>query len=164
MALDAATVEQYARQIVITDIGIVGQERLCASKVWVLGGDAVAENAARYLSAAGSTVLRTEPPVATPPSVILAPLSGQSPNLYVQGFEAIPIVWWSLCASPAQITTGCAKDALAFQERAQEHAQASSDACPQWLCDVAGADAASLACAASLAWEPMPSPRSWRVS
>ncbi len=54
----AIDLERYARQVVLDDLGVVGQRRLLDATVVVHGGGVEARVAARYLAAAGVTVAR----------------------------------------------------------------------------------------------------------
>jgi molybdopterin-synthase adenylyltransferase len=51
--MDAAAVVRYARQIALPEIGLDGQERICAARVLVVGRGVAADTAAMYLKAAG---------------------------------------------------------------------------------------------------------------
>lgn len=56
--MDNATLDQYARQILVDAIGYDGQERLLATRVVVRGSDWPADWTERYLRAAGVGVTR----------------------------------------------------------------------------------------------------------
>jgi hypothetical protein len=51
--LDLAQTRRYARQIALPEVGLAGQERLCAARVVVVGDDLAARTAAEYLAGAG---------------------------------------------------------------------------------------------------------------
>jgi adenylyltransferase/sulfurtransferase len=53
MPLDDVQIERYSRQIILREVGGIGQEKLLAAHVQVAGVGAMAEWAARYLAAAG---------------------------------------------------------------------------------------------------------------
>lgn len=53
MPLTAAQVERFSRQIILPEVGGIGQERLLAARVRLLGRGAAVGWAARYLAAAG---------------------------------------------------------------------------------------------------------------
>ena len=54
--LDDAAIERYSRQILLSEVGGRGQERLCATRVVVSGAAAAAAIAASLLAAAGVRV------------------------------------------------------------------------------------------------------------
>jgi hypothetical protein len=56
MLADAA-IERYSRQILLPDVGGLGQERLAATRVIVSGDDPAAAFAATLVAAAGATVV-----------------------------------------------------------------------------------------------------------
>jgi hypothetical protein len=51
--MNLETLQRFARQIALPQIGPDGQARICAARVLVAGGDLAAETAARYLKAGG---------------------------------------------------------------------------------------------------------------
>ncbi len=54
MNLTAEQQERYNRQVVLPEIGIEGQERICASRVLVVGAGGLGSSASMYLAAAGT--------------------------------------------------------------------------------------------------------------
>jgi hypothetical protein len=56
MSLDDSQLERYARQVIIPGVGTDGQERLLASRVWVVGYAPECAVAAEYLGGSGVTV------------------------------------------------------------------------------------------------------------
>lgn len=60
LVLDRDALLHYARQVVLPEVGEVGQQRLLAAEAAVRGDGAVAETAAVYLRAAGVEALRRE--------------------------------------------------------------------------------------------------------
>jgi adenylyltransferase/sulfurtransferase len=53
MSLTDSQVERYSRQIILKDVGGIGQEKLLASKVLIIGAGGLGSPAALYLAAAG---------------------------------------------------------------------------------------------------------------
>jgi molybdopterin/thiamine biosynthesis adenylyltransferase len=51
--LSDSEIERYSRHIILQDIGVEGQERICASKVLVIGAGGLGSPALYYLAAAG---------------------------------------------------------------------------------------------------------------
>jgi molybdopterin/thiamine biosynthesis adenylyltransferase len=51
--LEADEIERYSRHILLQDIGVEGQQRICASKVFVIGAGGLGSPALYYLAAAG---------------------------------------------------------------------------------------------------------------
>ncbi len=53
MALTEAQIERYSRQILLTEVGGKGQQKLAAAKVFIVGAGGLGSPAAFYLAAAG---------------------------------------------------------------------------------------------------------------
>lgn len=53
MSLTEQQIERYSRQIILKEIGGAGQERLCSSKVLIVGAGGLGSPVALYLAAAG---------------------------------------------------------------------------------------------------------------
>ena len=110
MSLELLQRRRYARQILLAEIGIDGQERLCAQTIGEFQGDSRAANVAeRYLKRAG-LVEGEGPTVSLPTSNDIATIAG-TPNLevaaaYLVGaLSAVETIKSSLDHPPAVTTT-----------------------------------------------------------
>ena len=61
MALSPSQIERYGRHILLDEVGASGQERLLAASIRLRGVGPAAEEAARYLCAAGVGTLVLDP-------------------------------------------------------------------------------------------------------
>lgn len=75
MPLTDEQVDRYSRQIILPEVGGLGQEKLLAACVWVSGSGAVAAWASRYLAAAGVGAVAIEPSLAGAIGVEIAALN-----------------------------------------------------------------------------------------
>lgn len=149
--LDDETVERYARQIVVPGVGALGQKRLCAATVAVVGNEHGASAASAYLEAAGLKVCRAafSDPV---DCVVVADESGcgGSTTLPPTRPEA-PVAWYSLSGSTLRGGLRTAKDAPAGSDAASARGS-GDDALDVALHRTGGADAAGMVIGALLGW------------
>ncbi len=141
-------VERYARQIVVPGIGAAGQEKLLASTVLVVGHPRGCRTAALYLRAAGVNV---SSPLAAgsarePDAVVLCDAAAigedERANLLARG---APVCWYA--ADDAGFVSGVHVEA----EPLLALFPVTAGPCgPSATHDVAGCEAASLACAVLL--------------
>jgi hypothetical protein len=155
VAIDAAGIERYARQIIIPNVGIDGQERLCESVSLVVGDDVIATTAARYLSAAGSLIVSPKNIVQKPDVILCSRFAPQTCDLRDAFAESmkVPVVWWQL--GTVSVRTGIIASVEKLTMVAKPSTSPPSPPPPAWLAAAAGADAAALACGVLLGW-PLP--------
>ncbi len=134
MALDATTIERFARQIIIPEVGVEGQERLCASVALLPDAGPVSERAACYLEAAGVTV-RATPRADEPYHVLAAPLGWDGDES-----PAATRVWWRVTDSAILSGYGDAAPPWPSNDDPSEPSP------PAWLAAAAGAEVATLVC------------------
>ena len=53
MSLDSSQMSRYSRHIRLSEIGVIGQEKLCDSKILIIGLGGLGSPIALYLAAAG---------------------------------------------------------------------------------------------------------------
>jgi len=150
-SLDAESVERYARQIVVPGVGAIGQMRLCAATVAIVGNDHGASAASAYLEAAGLKVC--QPPFPHPiDCVVVADESGLGALVALPPtLPEAPIAWYSLRGT----TIRCGL------RRAKDPSAGGDVACPSETVDdplhvalhrIGGADAAGMVTSALLGW------------
>lgn len=96
MVLSDAQLDRYARQIIIPEIGARGQERLLASRVWLLGHPSGISMARRYLCAAGATTLEGQDVTGLDCILVAQPSQVDAPTLARLAACGQPVVWYEL--------------------------------------------------------------------
>ncbi len=93
--LSPTQMQRYARHVLLPEVGRDGQGRLLAAQVEVRGTGRAAEEAARYLCAAGIGSLRLDPGLASRLDAELRAMnpdchltSTGSPDAQIEGFQA----------------------------------------------------------------------------
>jgi hypothetical protein len=90
--LDDASIERYARQIVVPGIGAAGQEKLLQSVVILVGHPRGCRTAALYLEAAGVTLAADSP---APSAIVIAnPSTTDEATLDLLTAKAAPVCWY----------------------------------------------------------------------
>jgi hypothetical protein len=155
MPLDDASIERYARQIILEGVGATGQARLLEARVCVLGDGDGADAARCYLLAAGVTLV-PEPSAAA--WSLLARADRADPDAREQALEATAgCVWYA--AGPDDWRCGVAPDQDLPPIEAVRPDLCDEDATAVLATIVerqAACDAAAVVCARVLGWESGP--------
>lgn len=148
MTMSEADVERYARQIVIPEVGVAGQERLLASRVLVLGRGPGAEAARRYLEAAGVSTTEGPNPATAADCLLLTGTDAPA------GHEDLDRVWYYI--DQGRLVSGLAPAGTKLPAGPQTTHQTGAVALVRET--AAGIEAAARTVALLLGWKPGPSP------
>ncbi len=153
MALSEAEIERYARQIVMPEIGMDGQQRLLASRVLVPGAGPGPAAARRYLEAAGVTTTGATQESAAVDCVVLAGPTGESPARGPK-LEGLARVWYY--TEGTKLVTGLVapnQPLPAWPEPAAAPGRPTGAAATLAVETAAGTEAAARTVAFLLGWE-----------
>jgi hypothetical protein len=143
--LDDASIERYARQIVVPGIGAAGQEKLLQSVVILAGHPRGCRTAALYLEAAGVTLAADSP---APSAIVIAnPSTTDDATLDFLTAKAAPVCWYE--ADEDGFVSGVHPGAPLPRRTGRSDTGAALDA----VHDAGACAAAALACAVILGLE-----------
>ena len=146
MTMSEADVERYARQIVIPEVGVEGQQRLLASRVLVLGQGPGAEAARCYLEAAGVSTTEGPDPAAAADCLLLAGAE------FTPDYENLDRVWYYVDRD--RLVSGLAPAGTKLPARSQSSPGTGAAALVRET--AAGIEAAARTVALLLGWQPGP--------
>ncbi len=148
MTLSEADIERYARQIVIPQVGIEGQERLLAARVLVVGNGTAAQAARQYLEASGVTTLAG---TATPDGCNCAIVAGAEAWAGSERSGGLPRIWCYLDAG--RLVAGYAAASQALPGLPASAADSPKGPAAEARLYAAGCEAAARTLAVLLDWE-----------
>ena len=151
ISLDDETVERYARQIIVPEIGAAGQAKLLAATVAVFGHPLGVGAARAYLTAAGIRVV-TAPFGETADCLVLADVRGPTYEREMPPCSVdTPIVWYEI-RGPILAGGVATRGTLPRFASNDAYADGMEDPCTIIAHRIAASDAAGLAVAAILGW------------
>jgi len=144
--LDDAAIERFARQIVVPGVGAEGQERICSTRIVVIGEPAGVALARTYACAAGFCVeARTNRPIGC--VLVAGTRSLDAQSLADLAVFAAPILWYRL--DDAGIIAGIAAAGAPIEGLVASAAGSADDDIRHAL---AAADLVASAIAIALGW------------